>query len=65
MITTAMLYWATGTAASSMRAYADAARFPWQPSHDRVPVVQAPTDITFLGGENPPGVATDRRIDVL
>lgn len=64
MITTAMLYWATGTAASSMRAYADAARFPWQPSRDQIPVVQAPTGITFLGGENPPGVPTDRRIEV-
>jgi len=63
MITSAMIYWLTGTAGSSMRAYADAARYPWQPSHDRKPVVQAPTGITFLGGENPPGVSTDKRVD--
>jgi microsomal epoxide hydrolase len=64
MITTAMLYWTTGTAGSSMRAYADAARNPWKPAHDRVPVVQAPTGITFLGGENPPGVSTERRVEM-
>lgn len=64
MIATAMIYWVTGTVASSMRAYADAARHPWQPSHNNHPVVQAPTGITFLGGENPPGVSTDRRAEV-
>jgi microsomal epoxide hydrolase len=62
MITNAMIYWLTGTAGSSMRAYADAARYPWTPSHDRKPVVQAPTGITFLGGENPAGISTDRRV---
>jgi microsomal epoxide hydrolase len=31
MITSAMLYWATGTIGSSLRAYADAARHPCQP----------------------------------
>ena len=64
MITTAMIYWLTGTAGSSMRAYADAARHPWRPSHDRLPPVEAPTGITFLGGENPAGVTTAERIEV-
>lgn len=64
MITSAMIYWVTRTAGSSMRAYADAARHPWQPSHDRTPVVQAPTGITFLGGENPPGITTEKRVEV-
>lgn len=64
MAATATIYWVTGTAGSSMRAYADAARYPWQASHDRAPVVQAPTGITFLGGENPPGVSTSERIDL-
>lgn len=63
MITTAMIYWVTGTAGSSMRAYADAARYLWTPSHDRQPLVEAPTGITFLGGENPAGISTDRRVD--
>jgi microsomal epoxide hydrolase len=61
MLTNATIYWATDTAGSSMRAYADAARHPWQPSHDRAPVVEAPVGITFLGGENPPGVETRDR----
>lgn len=64
MITNAMIYWLRETVGSSMRAYADAARYPWQPSHDRTPVVEAPTGITFLGGENPPGVSTEQRVEV-
>jgi len=64
MLATATIYWVTGTAGSSMRAYADAARHLWTPSHDRKPVVQAPTGITFLGGENPPGVSTAQRAEV-
>lgn len=64
MIANAMFYWVSATAGSSMRAYADAARYPWQPSHDRKPVVEAPTGITFLGGENPPGVTTERRVEL-
>jgi hypothetical protein len=64
MITTAMIYWASGTVGSSMRAYADAARRPWQPSHSRTPPVEAPTGITFLGGENPPGVTVEQRVNV-
>ncbi|PKR51829.1 epoxide hydrolase family protein [Thalassospira marina] len=61
MLANATIYWVTGTAGSSMRAYADAARYPWAPSHDRQPVVEAPVGITFLGGENPPGVKTEDR----
>src|SRR6202012_6203802 len=64
MIATAMIYWVTGTAGSSMRAYADAARYPWTPSHNREPVVEAPTGITFLGGENPAGVSTEQRVAI-
>lgn len=62
MLANATIYWATGTIGSSMRAYADAARHPWVPSHSRQPAVEAPTGITFLGGENPPGVATSDRV---
>ncbi|MET7257831.1 epoxide hydrolase family protein [Dyadobacter fermentans] len=63
MITNAMFYYMTGTVASSMRFYADSVRYPWQPSHAGLPVVQAPTGITFLGGENPAGVSTTQRIE--
>lgn len=37
-------------------------RYPWTPSHDRWPVVEAPTGITFVGYENPPGVTTEQRV---
>jgi microsomal epoxide hydrolase len=47
-----------------MRNYADAVKSLWNPSHSRTPVVEAPVAITFLGGENPPGVTTEKRIDV-
>jgi microsomal epoxide hydrolase len=63
MITNTMLYWMTGTVASSMRFYADGAKYPWQPSHDKTPVIKAPVGITFLGGENPAGVTTEQRVD--
>jgi len=62
MITNTMLYWLTGTVASSMRFYADGAKYPWQPEHNRRPIVESPAGITFLGGENPAGVSTDQRI---
>ncbi|MFB0497273.1 pimeloyl-ACP methyl ester carboxylesterase [Mucilaginibacter sp. OAE612] len=62
MITNTMLYWITGTVASSMRFYADSAKYPWQPAHGRTPIIEAPVGITFLGGENPAGVTTDQRV---
>ena len=45
-----------------MRTYANNHRYPWTPSHDRQPAIQAPTGITFVGYENPPGVPTDQRV---
>jgi hypothetical protein len=33
-------------------------RYPWEPAHDRVPVVQAPVGLTFVTFENPPGIDT-------
>jgi len=48
---------------TSMRTYANAARYPWQPSHDRHPAVEAPVGMTFLGFENPPGVTTETRVE--
>jgi pimeloyl-ACP methyl ester carboxylesterase len=47
LITTAMLYWVTESAVSSMRYYWEAQHNLWKPSHDRQPVVQAPTAITL------------------
>jgi pimeloyl-ACP methyl ester carboxylesterase len=63
LLTTSMIYWLTESFVSSVRYYGDAVRYPWRPSHDRQPVIEAPTGITFLGGENPPGVTTERRVE--
>ena len=51
LVTTAMLYWATGTITSSMRYYWEAQHAPWQPSHDRLPVVEAPTGVVLWADE--------------
>lgn len=63
MLTNATIYWATESFVSSARFYADAAHHPWSPTHERTPMVEAPTGISFLGGENPPGTTTETRID--
>ncbi|MEV7009187.1 epoxide hydrolase [Streptosporangium sp. NPDC051022] len=62
LITHTMIYWVNNAIGTSMRYYANANRYPWTPSHDRRPVIEAPTGITFVGYENPPGVSTDRRV---
>jgi pimeloyl-ACP methyl ester carboxylesterase len=43
LLTTVMIYWLSGTYGTSARYYYEAAHHPWQPSHDRKPVVEAPT----------------------
>ncbi|MEV0676421.1 epoxide hydrolase [Actinosynnema sp. NPDC050436] len=62
LLTHAMIYWVNNAISTSIRTYANNNRYPWQPSHDRWPVVEAPTGITFVGHENPPGVTTDQRV---
>ncbi|ALG08217.1 epoxide hydrolase family protein [Kibdelosporangium phytohabitans] len=62
LLTHAMIFWVTGSIGTSIRTYANNNRYPWTPSHDRRPVVEAPTGITFVGYENPPGVSTDHRV---
>ena len=46
-----MIYWVTSSFATSARYYAEAARNPWRPSHDRSPQVEAPAGATYLGGD--------------
>ena len=53
LLTHAMIYWTGNAIASSIRTYANNNRYPWAPSHDRTPVVEAPTGITFVDYENP------------
>lgn len=43
LLTTVMLYWVTQSYGTSARYYYEAAHRPWQPSHSRTPVVEAPT----------------------
>jgi pimeloyl-ACP methyl ester carboxylesterase len=43
LCTTMTLYWATQTYGTSARYYYEAAHNLWQPSHDRMPRVEAPT----------------------
>lgn len=58
LLTHAMIYWVNNTIGTSVRYYANANRYPWTPSHDRQPLIEAPTGLTFVGHENPPGVTT-------
>ncbi|MEH1168266.1 epoxide hydrolase family protein [Micromonospora sp. CPCC 205539] len=61
LITNATIWWVTNSITSSIRSYVNANRYPWKPSHDRTPIIEAPAGITFLGYENPPGVSTEQR----
>ncbi|MGJ8686360.1 MAG: epoxide hydrolase family protein [Spongiibacteraceae bacterium] len=51
IITTVMLYWLTESIGSSTRFYYEAAHNPWQPSHDQLPVVQAPSGLALFPEE--------------
>ncbi|CAM4387164.1 pimeloyl-ACP methyl ester carboxylesterase [Paenibacillus endophyticus] len=62
ILTHATIFWANNTIETSMRVYANANRYPWMPAHDRMPAIEAPTGITFVGYENPPGVTTETRV---
>jgi pimeloyl-ACP methyl ester carboxylesterase len=62
LLTHATIYWVTNTIETSMRVYANNNRYPWTPVHDRWPVIEAPTGITFVGYENPPGINSEGRI---
>ncbi|MDF2935899.1 MAG: epoxide hydrolase [Paenibacillaceae bacterium] len=62
LLTHATIFWANNAIETSMRVYANNNRYPWTPSHDRWPVIEAPTGITFVGYENPPGISTEQRV---
>ncbi len=48
MLTTAMIFWASGCFVSSSRFYADTDRYPWRPSHERQPAFEAPAGISLF-----------------
>ncbi len=62
ILTMATIYWVSKSIGLTTRAYANVNRYQWRPSHNRKPAVEAPTGITFLGFENPPGVTTENRV---
>jgi microsomal epoxide hydrolase len=61
LLTHATIYWAGDAIDTSIRTYANNNRYPWTPVHDRWPVIEAPTGITFVAYENPPGVTTNQQ----
>jgi hypothetical protein len=62
LLTHATIFWASNAIETSMRMYANNNRYPWTPSHDRWPVIEAPAGITFIRYENPPGISTEQRV---
>lgn len=48
LLTTFSIYWFTECLWSSIRMYRSGADKPWQPSHNRHPIVEAPTGLTFF-----------------
>ena len=52
LITTTMIYWLTNSFVTSARYYAEAAHYPWQPSHDGTPQIQVPVGVTNLAGDS-------------
>ena len=51
LLTTTMIYWVSESYVSSARFYYEAKNNLWSPSHDRTPVVEAPTGIAIFPGE--------------
>jgi pimeloyl-ACP methyl ester carboxylesterase len=63
VLTNATIYWANEAIGSSIRSYPNCNRYPWRPSHDRIPAIEAPAGFTFLSGDAyPPGVDVDHRV---
>jgi pimeloyl-ACP methyl ester carboxylesterase len=55
LLTSVMLYWATGAFSSSVRYYAEAARNPWAPAHTNRPMISAPMGISVFQRDRAPG----------
>src|SRR6266700_4126491 len=51
LLTAMTLYWVTESYGTSARFYYEAVHERWQPSHDRTPVIEAPTAIAVLPKE--------------
>jgi len=55
LLTNFTLFWVTQTIGTSARWYQEAGRNLWAPAHDRTPQVEAPTGISVMGPDMPPG----------
>ena len=55
LITTICLYWLTDAFQSALRFYAETGWGQWQPSHERMPVIEAPTGISMFDYDTGPG----------
>ena len=65
ILTNATIYWVNQAIGSSIRAYKNANRYLWQPSHNRTPAIEAPAGFTFLTGDAyPPGATVENRVDI-
>lgn len=66
LVTTAAVYFLTGTGGTSSRYYWECRGNPWSPSHDRLPVVNVPTAVSIFPGEiyKPPMTWTKRYFDL-
>lgn len=48
LCTTMTIYWVTQSFGSSARYYYECLHNPWTPSHDRTPVIEAPSSVAFF-----------------
>lgn len=51
LLTCATIYWVTESFHTTARFYAEAARSPWRPAHDRKPMCEAPSGISLFRGD--------------
>ncbi|RLV50934.1 epoxide hydrolase [Nocardioides mangrovicus] len=66
LVTTAAVYYLTGTGGTSSRYYWECRGNPWTPTHTRFPVVDVPTAVSIYPGEiyKPPRTWTERYFDL-
>lgn len=55
LLTTATIYWITQSFVTSARFYAEAARNPWEPSHDGDPYIRVPAGISNMQSDGTAG----------
>jgi len=51
LLTTMTLYWVTQSGGTSARSYYECVHNPWKPSHNRTPIVEAPTGFAIFDDE--------------